>query len=724
MDNGSTYSLRKTEDAMTIERNKSRKICVSSVVIMLSATLGISSCQKNARNFRSLETRQTDFQSLLKSGRGNQHNPSGPGSNMFFLAGSQDQTKISETFDQESGALSWVQFDTNLMRGRTRDSLDRECLQVVNAQSSALMTSSEDLARIRDELTELPNGQVIVSYVRQFEKIVVRDSYLDCIFSPDNEGLYRLREIVNRTGGQLTIANKDDVAPSFGQLLEEIGSESLELQDSRELIKRVERPDGVEYQKVHEFTAKDSTDGEMYTITLANGSKEIVEAYAHKVSVKKRELKANVYALGYRQATLDAVPLAFATVQGTGGTVQTDALGFVDLGDNDTSVTVTLTGQRASLFDIAASSTAPVSLTVPINADSITIPNTSPQFNAINAFNSIQKVNNFVRRQLAGNAAAILNQNIGVGINVAGACNAFFDPTNKQISLFAAGTTGGITCPNMATINDVIYHEWGHGLDDALGRQRGITDGAFSEGIGDIIASYMTNNPKIGQGFFQGTDTEIRTVDNTIRFPDGQGEVHDEGRIIGGTFWDLRVALIQRYGKEAGAYHAEKLFINHLLNSDAYRESYENVVRLDDNDGNPATRSPNFCLINSAFAKHGLATAEANCVDTLEGTEIKFSEDLKVGIAGATAKAVDVGKLMISSNKDTARVQICRGHWRTCVPADKTDIEFIPAGKAGDRLIFVSQEVYTPTEQQELTIIAKDAYGEIIGVKTVKITSR
>ena len=53
----------------------------------------------------------------------------------------------------------------------------------------------------------------------------------------------------------------------------------------------------------------------------------------------------------------------------------------------------------------------------------------------------------------------------------------------EELSIFYSGND---RCANTGLIADVIYHEWGHGLDANTG---GIHDGAFSEGLGTLCLS-------------------------------------------------------------------------------------------------------------------------------------------------------------------------------------------------------------------------------------------
>ena len=67
--------------------------------------------------------------------------------------------------------------------------------------------------------------------------------------------------------------------------------------------------------------------------------------------------------------------------------------------------------------------------------------------------------------------------------NLNSTCNAHWN--GRSINLYS----GNSQCANTGLIADVIYHEWGHGLDAFTG---GIDDGAFSEGFGDIVSMIMT----------------------------------------------------------------------------------------------------------------------------------------------------------------------------------------------------------------------------------------
>src|SRR5207247_2965232 len=77
-----------------------------------------------------------------------------------------------------------------------------------------------------------------------------------------------------------------------------------------------------------------------------------------------------------------------------------------------------------------------------------------------------------------------------------------FDPVTGQgaLQFWAAG----VTCPNIASLPTMVYHDSGHSLNDLLYAQHGSTNGmqskALQEGLADAFAAYITNSPVIGAG--------------------------------------------------------------------------------------------------------------------------------------------------------------------------------------------------------------------------------
>ncbi len=115
-----------------------------------------------------------------------------------------------------------------------------------------------------------------------------------------------------------------------------------------------------------------------------------------------------------------------------------------------------------------------------------------------------------------------LRKTLKANLNLRSTCNAHWDGTT--INFYSSDSE----CANTGLIADVVYHEWGHGLDHSFG---GITDGAYSEGFGDIMSLVFTKSPKLGIGFLLDGHKPVRDLEEDALYPgpdSGQG-VHKEG---------------------------------------------------------------------------------------------------------------------------------------------------------------------------------------------------
>jgi hypothetical protein len=190
-------------------------------------------------------------------------------------------------------------------------------------------------------------------------------------------------------------------------------------------------------------------------------------------------------------------------------------------------------------------------------------------------------------------------------VNIPQVCNAFWDGTG--INFYTAG--GG--CPNTATMPDVVYHEYGHGVNDnlyiQLGSSFGMINSSLHEGFADILAAFIQDSPEAGKGF-TGPGTLLRTLDNTNRWPeDSHPDPHVTGLILGGAFWDLR--------QELGLALAQRLshFAKYGLPDDgnagvAMSEVFVQTLVADDDDGNLNNGTPHDEAIVAAFNAHGIGT--------------------------------------------------------------------------------------------------------------------
>jgi MYXO-CTERM domain-containing protein len=220
----------------------------------------------------------------------------------------------------------------------------------------------------------------------------------------------------------------------------------------------------------------------------------------------------------------------------------------------------------------------------------------------LSAYVHTQEVKDYIRAIDPGFAPLELQTTVTV--NIDDVCNAFAD--ENTLNFFLAGSG----CENSALIADVVYHEYGH-IAHVLGLQPGVGlfDGGVSEGASDYLGATMTGDPNVGVGFFASGAEPIRDLDPDgweWHWPEDTGEVHDEGRIIGGTLWDLREALVQKYGPAEGVTKADAIWFGGIRRSVDTPSWYLEALITNDDDGDLQNGTPDICEINAAFAAHGL----------------------------------------------------------------------------------------------------------------------
>jgi len=192
-------------------------------------------------------------------------------------------------------------------------------------------------------------------------------------------------------------------------------------------------------------------------------------------------------------------------------------------------------------------------------------------------------------------------------------CNAWYNPRSGTLNFLETGKSddGELNCENSSHIADVIYHEWGHALDDSFG---GIQDSAFSEAIGDITSFMQTGDSRLAPGFFKGQKRPIRDANVLKVYPkDRSKNPHAEGLIVGGAWWEVFTKFREIYGDEEGRDKMANVFYRHIAHSRSYLESYQGALVVDDDDGDLSNCTPHMCLFNQAFARRGLTPTDDRC---------------------------------------------------------------------------------------------------------------
>lgn len=205
-----------------------------------------------------------------------------------------------------------------------------------------------------------------------------------------------------------------------------------------------------------------------------------------------------------------------------------------------------------------------------------------------------------------------------------GVCNAFYD--GSSTNFYAEGSG----CLASALFSDVVYHEYGHGINHNLypylAAVGGMSNGAMHEGYADIWAFTITENPILAQGWNGTSGSFIRKYDGSPKvYPDNiTGEVHNDGEIIAGAWWDLyenlgydmdaMVAIWSeaQYGTPDGPYGSEGTIFSSVL---------IDALLADDDDADPSNGTPNMLAILEAFAEHGIGVLGEVSIEHTETTE-------------------------------------------------------------------------------------------------------
>jgi Zn-dependent metalloprotease len=205
-----------------------------------------------------------------------------------------------------------------------------------------------------------------------------------------------------------------------------------------------------------------------------------------------------------------------------------------------------------------------------------------------------------------------LDSPMETNVDEAGSCNAYFNGSSINFYEEGLSSNGTDYCEATGKIADVVYHEYGHAINSSrYNNGSGMWNGALNEGFADVWAFTITQDPILGIGFYQNNPSGfVRRFDvNKKVYPqDLVGEVHADGEIIAGAFWDTYLNLgdmqqtinLFKYTYDSNVDGADgnegEIFTDILLE----------VLYADDNDGNLSNGTPNDNAIVSAFALHGI----------------------------------------------------------------------------------------------------------------------
>lgn len=304
-------------------------------------------------------------------------------------------------------------------------------------------------------------------------------------------------------------------------------------------------------------------------------------------------------------ATRLDLPAMFADLGIAGDQVVSDASGTVDM-TNAGSVTMYASGTYANVHNQAGGE---ASKTLPLSPGGDAIWNASDsQYTDAQLATFIHTTHvSQLSKSFAGDLA-YLDTQIQAYVNINNSCNAFYD--GDSINFFVA--QGG--CGNTGRLADIIRHEFGHAIHDhSIIEGVGDWDSALSEGVGDFIAVTISGDSGMGRGFWNSNEPlrEVDPSDWEHMWPEDVGEIHWTGLIIAGALWDMRKAMVEALGEEAGVAAANHVYYQAMRRAVDIPTMYLEALAADDDDGDLTNGTPNVCAINAGFAAHGLRKVSA-----------------------------------------------------------------------------------------------------------------
>ena len=179
----------------------------------------------------------------------------------------------------------------------------------------------------------------------------------------------------------------------------------------------------------------------------------------------------------------------------------------------------------------------------------------------------------------------------------------------------------------------VLYHEWGHSLNNLLyqsqGSPAGMINSSCHEGTADATSCLLIDDSRIGPGVFKvDTSLALRNLLNRNKYPeDISSDSHYNGLILAGAIWDLRLATTNELASHLLQF-ARYGLPDDYDNGIAFSEWFIEFLVADDDDGDLSNGTPHYLDIIRSFNNHQIGT---NLLTTLSFSHnsLKDTENYK-----------------------------------------------------------------------------------------------
>ncbi len=254
----------------------------------------------------------------------------------------------------------------------------------------------------------------------------------------------------------------------------------------------------------------------------------------------------------------------------------------------------------------------------------------------------------------------IANQeNYTVNVNRNASCNATY--SGPSINFYHAA--GG--CPNTAN-STIVHHEYGHHLV-AMG---GSGQGAYGEGLGDVMGLLITDQPDLAIGFFGNCNEPLRTADNNMQYP-CSGEIHFCGTLLAGCVWSTRNEMIltepDDYQEILGFLAVNSILVHN--GSSITPQITIDWLTLDDDDDDIGNGTPHYSEIAAGFGDHNMDAPELDLI------QFTFPDGLPELVlpSGGTTVRVEISALIEQPEPGTGVLHIDTGGGFIEIPMEIVD---------------------------------------------------
>jgi len=307
-----------------------------------------------------------------------------------------------------------------------------------------------------------------------------------------------------------------------------------------------------------------------------------------------------------------STPLPYARVSIGATEVFADVSGNFNIpnaGSSQVTVNSIISGQYFVVNDYNASSVAspPITLSQNVNppgpVNFLHNSANTDEFNRaeVNAYLHANVVHDFVLDQNPAYPTIAGQTGFPVNVDINLTCNAFYDGTS--INFYKAGPT----CSNTAN-STVVHHEYGHHVVESGGSGQG----AYGEGMGDVMGVLISDQPCLGNGFNQ-CGSCLRNADNTCQYQPANcsscgSASHDCGKLISGCVWSTRNKL-QATNPSTYLDILRPIAVNAVLvhsGSTITPSITVDYLTLDDDDDDINNGTPHYTEINNGFTDHNM----------------------------------------------------------------------------------------------------------------------